>query len=399
MTTAPAALARSLPAARATTRWSVPTLAAALFATGFALPRAGGFTIADVLIGAVTVLATIEVVARRERPRPIVLAVLLPILLILGGSFIGALDVGLADWVVYDLIRDVGAAVALLAVLQMFDGAPERWFRFPARALAAVTVVVALQLVFLGQGTLRAKATFPNPNVAGHFMATCFMALMVLPLPRRTRIVGLTAAGIGLVATGSFGAMLQLAVGVGVVAVGASKRVRPATRQLLAFAVIATIGLLGAAAASGAEFLPDRGESTGYNADHLDRTTSGRLELWGAAVQQVIDTPWGIGPGSSRNLQVLRQGDRTTETHSEPLAFLSERGALGLLGLLALWGTLWRFAVPRGVGRAMVVGLVVASLVRETSHYRHLWILLALVVTYERTLAAARTRRNPTVAS
>jgi hypothetical protein len=47
----------------------------------------------------------------------------------------------------------------------------------------------------------------------------------------------------------------------------------------------------------------------------------------------------------------------------------------------------------------MILSLVVASLFRETSHYRHLWILLALVVTYERTLAAARTRGNPTVVS
>jgi O-antigen ligase len=152
------------------------------------------------------------------------------------------------------------------------------------------------------------------------------------------------------------------------------------------------------AAASGVEFLPERGESTGYNADHLERTTSGRLDLWGAAIDQVIERPWGIGPGSSRNLQVLREGDDSKETHSEPLAFLSERGAIGLLGLVALWATLWRFAVPRGVGRAMILSLVVASFFRETSHYRHLWILLALVVTYERTLAAARARRSLTIA-
>jgi O-antigen ligase len=397
MTEAHAAFARTRPAAKARSPWSIPILAVALFATGFGLPRVGGFTVADALISAFVVLATLEMVARRARPQPIVLAVLLPILLVLGGTLIGALAVGLTHWVAYDLIRDIGAAAALLAVLQVFDRAPAGWFRLPARALAAIVGIVAIQLVFLSQETLRAKATFPNPNVAGHFIATCFMALLVLPVSRWIRIAGLSAAGVGVVATGSFGAILQVAVGLAVVAVGAARRIRPATRQLLAFAVIATIGFLGVAAASGVQFLPDRGESTGYNADHLERTTSGRLDLWGSAIDQVIHQPWGIGPGSSRNLQVLREGDASTETHSEPLAFLSERGALGLLGLVALWATLWRFAVPRGVGRAMILSLVVASLFRETSHYRHLWILLALVVTYERTLAAARTRRNLTV--
>ncbi len=398
MTAAPGALAGRRPAARVAVPWSVPVLAAALLATGFAEPSAGGFTIADVLIGTFLVLATLETVARRETLLPIVLAVLFPILLVLTGSLIGALDVGLAEWVVYDLIRDLGAAAALLAVLQVFDRAPASWFRFPAGALVAVVVIVAGHLVFLSDERLRARATFPNPNVAGHFMATCFMALLVLPVPRRFRIAGLTAAGVGLIASGSFGAMLQLSIGLVVVAFGAAQQVRAATRQLLALAFIAVIGLLGLAVVSGEQLLPERGDATGYNAAHLERTTSGRLELWGAAIDQVIVTPWGIGPGSSRNLEVLREGADATETHSEPLAFLSERGALGLLGLLALWATLWRFAVPRGVGRAMIVGLVVASLFRETSHYRHLWILLALVVTYERALAAARTRRNPAVA-
>ena len=293
-------------------------------------------------------LAALEMAARRDRPRPIVLAVLFPILLVLAGGLIGALDVGLTDWVTYDLIRDIGAAATLLAVLQVFDRAPVGWFRFPARALVAIVVIVAIQLLFVGQETLRAKATFPNPNVAGHFMATCFMALLVLPISRRIRIGGLTIAAVGVVATGSFGAILQLAVGLGVVAVGAARRLRPATRQLLAFAVIATIGLVGVAAASGVEFLPQRGESTGYNIAHLDRTTSGRLDLWGAAIDQIVARPEGIGPGSSRNLEVLRTGDATKETHSEPLAFMSERGGLGLLGLVALWATLWRFAPPRG---------------------------------------------------
>jgi len=117
MTAAHAAFARMRPAAKAMTPWSVPTLAVALFATGFGLPRSGGYTVADALIGAFVVLATLEMVARRARPRPIVLAVLLPILLVLGGALIGALDVGLTHWIAYDLIRDIGAAAALSLVL------------------------------------------------------------------------------------------------------------------------------------------------------------------------------------------------------------------------------------------------------------------------------------------
>ena len=72
MTAADAAFARTRPAAKAMTPWSVPTLAVALFATGFGVPRAGGFTAADALIGAFIVLATLEMVARRARPRPII---------------------------------------------------------------------------------------------------------------------------------------------------------------------------------------------------------------------------------------------------------------------------------------------------------------------------------------
>ncbi|HEX5946829.1 MAG TPA: O-antigen ligase family protein [Acidimicrobiales bacterium] len=372
-------------------------LAAAVFITGVAQARAGGFTASDALIGGFVVLAVLETIAGRRSLRPVTVAALLPILLVFAGSLVGTLAVGLRHWVLYDLFRDLGAAAALLAVLQVFDPAPPRWFRLPSRALLAGTVIVGFQLVFLDDQHLRAKATFPNPNLAGHFMATCFMALVVLPVSRPARIVGLTAAGAGVIATGSFGAIVQLVVGVLVLGIEAARRARPATRQLLTFAFAGALALLVLVVASGTRLLPEQGETTGYNADHLDRTTTGRIDLWNAAVDQVVDAPWGIGPGSSRNLEVLREGTDSTETHSEPLAFLAERGALGLLGLVALWATVWGFAVPGGVGRAMIASLVVASLFRETSHYRHLWVLLALVVTYERAVVVARSRRDGAV--
>lgn len=378
--------------------WSVLALSAAVFVIGVAQARAGGFTPSDALIGGFVVLAVLETTARREQLRPVVVAATLPILVVLAGSLVGTLEVGLRHWVLYDLFRDVGAAAALLAALQVFDRAPPRWFQVPARALLAGTVIVGFQLVFLDPDRLRAKAAFPNPNLAGHFMATCFMALVVLPVSRRARVIGLVAATAGVIATGSFGAIVQMAVGLLVLGIQAARRARLATRQLLAFASAVALGLLVLAVASGTQILPERGESTGYNSDHLERTTTGRVDLWESAVDQIFSAPWGIGPGSSRNLELLREGSDSTETHSEPLAFFSERGGLGLLGLLTLWATLWRFAVPGGVGRAMIASLVVASCFRETSHYRHLWVLLALVVTYERVMAAARSRHDVTVA-
>lgn len=378
-------------------RWSVVALAGGIFAAGFGEPKVAGFTIADGLIAAFIALAFMETVAGRESVSPVVVALVLPLLLVFAGTLIGAMHVGLAQWVVYDLIRDLGAAAALLAVMQVFDQESERAFRFPAGAALAIGIVVAIQLVFFAEGTLRSKGTFPNPNVAGHFMATSFIALIGLPLQRRYRVAGLTATGLGVVATGSFGAILQVFSGLAVLAHSRAKRLRVATRQLLGILGVAVIVLLGFVIVSGVQILPAQSDDTGYNAVHLERSSSGRLDLWGRGFDQILDTPFGIGPGSVRNTEALRTGEASTEAHNEPLAFMIERGAIGLLGLGLLWATLWRVAPVHGVGRAMIVCLVVASLFRETSHYRHLWLLLALVIAYERTLTVPRATPAPAV--
>jgi hypothetical protein len=380
------------PVVRARSRWSVGVLAGGVFFAGFGSPRAAGFTIADVLIAAFVVLVIIETRAGREPISPVVVALVFPMLFLFAGTLIGAMHVGLAPWVVYDLIRDLGAAAALVAVLQVFDGAPHAAFRLPARAALAIGVVVAIHLLFIAEGTLRSKATFPNPNVAGHFMATAFIALIAVPLQRRSRVVGLTATGLGVVATGSFGAMLQVISGLCVLAYSRAKRLRPATRQLFAITAAGLLVLVAYVVVSGVQVLPARSDDTGYNAVHLERSSSGRLDLWGRGFDQILETPLGIGPGSVRAIEALRTGTASTETHNEPLAFMIERGAIGVLGLALLWATLWRTAVLHGAGRAMIACLVVASCFRETSHYRHLWILLGLVIAYERSSALPRER-------
>ena len=69
-----------------------------------------------------------------------------------------------------------------------------------------------------------------------------------------------------------------------------------------------------------------------------------------------------------------------TELHSEPLAFLVERGVIGFFGLLLMWFAMVRLCPPGTQARAMVLAYIFGSFFRETSHYRHFWVFLALAL-------------------
>ncbi|MFX3824767.1 hypothetical protein ACJBTM_10565, partial [Streptococcus suis] len=74
-----------------------------------------------------------------------------------------------------------------------------------------------------------------NPNLAASYMMTSFFVLLASPWPSR-RLARLGAAGFLLLAvyvTGSNGALLGLAVGVAVLAVGACLRGSRTPRQRL----------------------------------------------------------------------------------------------------------------------------------------------------------------------
>ena len=110
--------------------------------------------------------------------------------------------------------------------------------------------------------------------------------------------------------------------------------------------------------------------------------------MWVEAIGKFPDAPWGVGPGSVRGLDL---NAHETELHNEPLAFLVERGVIGLFGLLLMWFAMLRLC-PRGTqARAMVLAYIFGSFFRETSHYRHFWVFLALAL-----VSAEQARRaNP----
>jgi O-antigen ligase len=114
-------------------------------------------------------------------------------------------------------------------------------------------------------------------------------------------------------------------------------------------------------------------------------------------------SPLGIGPGNSDALTVSiaererKNSYQSKEAHSDYLAYAIERGPLGLAGLLVLTAmmfaqvlTFWKNRPRRGVHfvraslwtasmSAALVASAVHSLVIEKLHFRHFWLLAAMV--------------------
>jgi O-antigen ligase len=259
-------------------------------------------------------------------------------------------------------------------------------------------------------GGYRVAGASKNPNLAASYMMTSFFVLLASPWPRR-RLARLATAGFLLLAvyvTGSNGALLGLAVGVAVLVVGACLRGSRTPRQRLqvvGVAILAGVAVLTTAllvvgipkvGVSNIEAVAasERGGAFKGNLGRLDRSVGSRLSIWsnawkGAGPRVLV----GVGPDAAPRIPfattTLRRG-----LHNDYLAFLIERGLLGLVGLLALCAVMLRWsgrllAAPEqedARGRWKLAGLagaVVANLVlatnHESFHFRHVWLLFGLV--------------------
>jgi O-antigen ligase len=258
-------------------------------------------------------------------------------------------------------------------------------------------------------GGPRVAGAAKNPNLAASYLMTSFFVLLASAWPRPWP-VRLAAAGwllLALYLTGSNGALLGLLAGVAVVAGAACLRGGRTPGQRLGVAGAAMLAgglLLGAVAMTGvpqpgvAEVrvlaAREKGGVFGGSLGRLDRSVNGRLAIWSdawdaAGPRMVV----GVGPAAAGRIP-LPVGTLRRGLHNDYLAFLIERGVLGLLGLLALAAVLLRWSSrllvdgppDRRAGRlrpAWLGGAVAANLVlatnHESFHFRHLWVLLGLV--------------------
>lgn len=363
----------------------------AAFGVAFAEPTlVENFTPVDLVIGGIAAIALVHALAGDSRIGDVCRRLALPAACIAIGSLAASLTVGLTKWIVGDLIRDVGIALAFLGVLDLTRRDGERALRAAGWALATGATAVSLHLT-LFDSALRARATFANPNVAGHFLATALIGMQALPLPRWLRRTVTVLVLVALARTSSFGALLQVTVGALAMTSG---RVRAAVRgqpQLLVATAVAAVVVGALAWQLVPDLLPERSETSGLSSSRLERSAGGRFDTWGEGVALLGRHPFGVGPGSTNGLQLL---EHEQELHNEPLAYLVERGPLAFAGFVLLGVALWRLAPRSGVARALLLGFAVSSLVRETSHYRHLWVVLALAIVSDERGARER-RRAP----
>ena len=232
----------------------------------------------------------------------------------------------------------------------------------------------------------RAQGLFKDPNVFGPFIVPAVLMLMeetvaprLLRFRLATKLVLLTVMVVGVVFSFSRAAWLNLVLGSVVLLVVLALRRGGARRAmtLLLVSLVAGAALFGVlSATSSLTFLTERASLQAYDTERFDAQATG-LEL-------AAEHPIGIGPG---------QFERVSEisAHSTFVRSLAEEGMLGACLILGLLVLTLGFAARNvalgadtyGIGSAGLLaawcGLLANSFFVDTLHWRHLWLVAALI--------------------
>ena len=353
----------------------------------------GGFVMTDLVLGAMVFASYVHWLRGNWLARDVWREISVPITLIVLGSLIGSLYSGLESFTVNAFIRDIAAIVTFLAAVDILRRGGERAVRLCYGALGIAIVLGALQLATSSGNELRASGTFPNPNVAANLLALGIICWSGSPFRITTKLSVMAVAALGVLSAGSFGSMIQLGIGfayLGVTHLDQAKNLVKG-RRLIGLVPIGLVLVLGLFVLTNQTSAPVSGKGqpqTGLNSARFNRSGGVRFSLWGEAIERIPETPWGAGPGSVRALQLNSQGP---DISNEALQYVVERGVIGLFGLLLLWWVLLRLT-PRGTAaRALMVAYIFGEIFRETLHYRHLWIFLAIALV----AAEQAQRRSP----
>jgi O-antigen ligase len=232
----------------------------------------------------------------------------------------------------------------------------------------------------------RARGLFQDPNVFGPFLIPALLiAVEEIVHPRLlsarliTKAVITVILALGVLFCFSRGAWLNLAVALCVMGAMHALRRGGARRAfgLLAVAGVAAAAVTLTVAATGSgDFLAERARPQRYDQQRFSGQRAG--------IESALRYPFGAGPGQYESIAQI-------SAHSTYARVLGEQGFPGLLALLALLAVTLGMAIRSaslgrdsyGIGSAALLaawcGLLVNSFFIDTLHWRHLWIVAALV--------------------
>jgi O-antigen ligase len=345
----------------------------------------------DALFGLVMAVAAVTGRFRLGRAPRTVLCLVAAFLIL---NVLSAVDV--TDWAVAGRFFMITLYLGLFSLwLAVYIDRPARARRLVCAylfiaVLSALLASLALFVHFPGSSVMigdasRAKGLFKDPNVYGPFLIPIALILAeeilsprLLRLRRSLMLASFVLLTLGVVFSYSRAAWLDYAIGL-IVLIGVVVLRRPDRRAISLVLVVLLSGLAIAGAVLGTGslgFLQERA--------HLQSYDTNRFAAQSRGLTVGIDHPFGVGPGQFDVISPV-------SSHSLYVRSLSEQGVLGLLVVILLTVTTLTFGAVNvlrgrdtyGISAAALFaawcGLVVNGVFVDTLHWRHLWLLAALI--------------------
>jgi O-antigen ligase len=258
-------------------------------------------------------------------------------------------------------------------------------------AVVALKVHIPGRSLILGsvEGTERAEGFFKDPNVFGPFLIPIALIVLeqqispstpkLLRLRPRTAWLLLFLLTLGVLFSYSRAAWANFVLALVITLTASSMRrrgARRAVRALGALLVVAAITVVVLSATGSMRFLEQRAKLQSYDSQRFAAQTFGWEVGW--------THPVGIGPGQFELYSPVASQSTFVRTWSE-------QGPLGLLLYVALLVVTLAMAFRNvvvgrdtyGIGSAALLGawcgLILNSVVVDTLHWRHQWLVAALI--------------------
>jgi hypothetical protein len=353
-----------------------------------------------------------------RRPRSISLSYAVPMWFVLVSSFISAFTSPVPSRSLIVLFKEIYLFVWFFVMLVLL-------FQMNARDLRQVLRIWSI--VVLGHGALMV-AQFLSPQVweftnslggnsanlegyraAGLFIcdkagcankAAVFQLLGFVPLllagySKRTTVILGVYLFISMMTTGSMGATIAFSSGL-IVAIFAIAYFKKSLGLVIKIFVRVALALLvlGGIFYAASRQSPDKlNHFEKIIVGRYEKSSGGRFDLWSRGIDVLLEHNaflWGVGP---ENFREVDPSGHDNQLHNDTLAFLVERGLLGLIGLALFPIITLKKAIqilqifskdPKRAGFGVVVfvaalvAALVESLTHQIFHTRELWLVLAV---------------------